>query len=225
MNRAASEAKGWEQGSKADPIRNEFVIPVLARLIEIERPTRILDIGTGTGYVPRQIDLRLSYQPFWTLVDLNRERLELAKSNRLATAPLECVNINILDWPWEIGRFDAVFATFTLLEIEEIDQLCSLISEHATAGMLLVVTMPDAWIDVLQHAGANPEIVGRYVDGSVEIPKVDKFTGREYPFKAIRIENLIGRILKVGFDLFECEHGRVGDQSAFILAFRRRDSA
>jgi SAM-dependent methyltransferase len=222
MKHEASEAERWEAGSREDPIRNDFVIPVVARLIKAEHPATILDIGAGTGYVARQIDIRLSFRPKWTLIDLNPERLQLAETYRPAEMELERLAGNVFDWPWEVGRFEAVLITFTLLEIQDVDRLCSLISAHTTDGALLAVTMPDAWVDVLEYASEDLAVVRRYVDGPVEIPKVDKFTGQQYPFRATRIEDLLGRVLKAGFDLVDLEHGRVGDQSAFVLAFRRR---
>jgi hypothetical protein len=156
------------------------------------------------------------------LVDLNAERLQLAENCRPVDMTLECLSGNVFDWPWEVGRFAAVLITFTLLEIEDIDRLCGLISEHTTEGALLAVTMPDAWIDVLEYAAEEPDVVRQYVEGPVEIPKLDKFTGEQYPFRATRIEDLIGRILKAGFALIAMEHGRVETQGAFVLAFRRR---
>jgi len=135
---------------------------------------------------------------------------------------LECLVGNVFDWPWEVGRFEAVLITFTLLEIEDVDRLCALISEHTTEGALLAVTMPDAWVDVLEYAATEPSIIPRYVEGPIEIPKLDKFTGESYPFRATRIEDLIGRIVKAGFDLIDLEHNRNVAQSAFVLAFRRR---
>lgn len=70
-----SEAERWELGSRDDAIRNGFVIPALADIIEQGRPQTILDIGAGTGYVARGINALLSFEPAWTLIDLNRERL------------------------------------------------------------------------------------------------------------------------------------------------------
>lgn len=222
MTRCISKAERWEQGSTQDPMRNRFVVPALARLIDAERPSTILDIGAGTGYVARHVDRHLRYRPTWTLIDLNPERLRLAETYRPAEMKLECLTGNVFDWPWQVGRFEAVLITFTLLEIEDIDRLCGLISDYTSQGALLAVTMPDAWIDVLEYAGEDPSIVRRYVEGPVEIPKLDKFTGEQYPFKATRIEDLIGRVLKAGFSLVALEHGRVATQSAFVLSFRRR---
>lgn len=217
-----SEAERWERGSREDPIRNECVIPTLAKLIEHDRPRTILDVGAGTGYVARRIDALIDFQPSWTLIDLNDERLSLAKAQCPDKMKLECLTGNVFDWPWEVGRFEAVLITFTLLEIRDVNRLCELISQHTARGALLAVTMPDAWIDVLEHASSDPEVVRKYVDGAVEIPKIDKFTGEQYPFRATRIEDLMSRILKAGFDLFQFDHCRVEQQSAFVLAFRRR---
>lgn len=221
MRTMNSEAQRWEEGSRSDPIRNDFVIPILARWIEADRPVTILDIGAGTGYIARQIDIRLRFRPAWTLVDLNRERPDLAERCRPADMVLERLVGNVFDWPWEVGRFEAVLITFTLLEIADINRLCGLISKHMPEGALLAVTMPDAWVDVVEHSSRDPDVVRRYVDGPVEIPKVDKFTGERYPFRTTRMEDLLGRVLKAGFSLTDLEHGRLGPQSAFVLGFRR----
>jgi SAM-dependent methyltransferase len=220
-----SEAERWERGSNDDPLRNKFVIPILAEVVRQNRPRTILDVGAGTGYVARKIDALLDFSPSWTLIDLSEDRLQLARTLCSQDSKLECLRGNVFDWPWEVGRFDAVLITFTLLEIQDVDKLCGLISHHTTNGSLLAVTMPDAWIDVLEHAGADPEIVRKYVEGPVEIPKLDKFTGQRYPFRATRIEDLLSRILKAGFTLKRLEHGRVGNQSAFVLAFYRAAEA
>src|SRR5687768_813050 len=105
MSQRISEAERWEHGSREDPIRNEFVIPVLARVIEAEKPATILDIGAGTGYVARGVDAQLGFRPVWTLIDLKPERLQLAESYRPAEMALECLAGNVFDWPWEVGRF------------------------------------------------------------------------------------------------------------------------
>jgi len=155
------------------------------------------------------------------LIDLNEDRLSLARSYCPDEMKLECLTGNVFDWPWEVARFEAVLITFTLLEIDDVDRLCGLISQHTTDGALLAVTMPDAWIDVLEYSVKEPEIVRKYVHGAVDIPKVDKFTGQRYRFRASRIEDLLGRILKAGFNLIQLDHGHIANQSAFVLGFRR----
>ncbi|HEX8224258.1 MAG TPA: class I SAM-dependent methyltransferase [Allosphingosinicella sp.] len=203
-------------------MRNSFVIPQIARILAAYRSQTILDIGAGTGYVARMVDASLDYRPRWTLVDVNAERLALAQTHRPPTMALEAVVGNVFDWPLGDRRFDAVVITFTLLEIEDIDRLCTLLALHMDEGAILSLAMPDAWVDVLEYSQVEPAIVQRYVVGPVAISKRDKFTGEEYPFRAARIEDLLSRVLGAGFDLFELNHGRVGDASAFVLTLRRR---
>lgn len=222
MGNELSEAERWEEGSRDDAMRNTFVIPQIACILATRRPQTILDIGAGTGYVARMIDGLLGYQPQWTLVDVNSERLALAQAHRPLTMALEAVTGNVFDWPLGDRRFEAVIITFTLLEIEDIDRLCTLLASHMNEGAVLSLAMPDAWIDVLEYSRMEPAIVQRYVAGAVALPKRDKFTGEEYPFRAARIEDLLSRVLRAGFDLFELNHGRVGAASAFVLALRRR---
>lgn len=222
MGDTFSEAERWEEGSRDDLMRNSFVIPQIARILGTFRPQTILDIGAGTGYVARTIDGMLGYMPHWTLVDLKEERLALAVAHKPATMNLEAVAGNVFDWPLGGRRFDAVVITFTLLEIEDIDRLCTLLASHMDEGAVLSLAMPDAWVDVLEYARTEPGVVQRYVAGAVAIPKRDKFTGEEYPFRAARMEDLLSRVLAAGFDLFELQHGRVERASAFVLALRRR---
>jgi hypothetical protein len=168
------------------------------------------------------VDGLLGYRPHWTLVDVNEERLALAKAHRPLTMTLETVAGNVFDWPLGGRRFEAVVITFTLLEIEDIDRLCTLLASQMDEGAILSLAMPDAWIDVLEYSRMEPAIIQQYVAGAVAIPKRDKFTGEEYPFRAARMEDLLSRVLAAGFDLFELNHGKVGGASAFVLALRRR---
>jgi SAM-dependent methyltransferase len=222
MGNELSEAERWEEGSRDDAMRNTFVIPQIARILAAHRPETILDIGAGTGYVARMVDGLLGYRPQWTLVDVNAERLALAEAHRPPIMALEAVTGNVFDWPLGNRRFDAVVITFTLLEIEDIDRLCTLLASHMDEGAILSLAMPDAWVDVLEFSKKQPTIVQRYAAGAVAIPKRDKFTGEEYPFRVARMEDLLSRVLGAGFDLFELNHGRVGEASAFVLALRRR---
>jgi ubiquinone/menaquinone biosynthesis C-methylase UbiE len=73
------KAERWEIGCRNDPVRNDFLIPNLIRVIDALKPDRILDIGAGTGYIPRLVDDGLSYRAVWTLIDINSSRLEVSR--------------------------------------------------------------------------------------------------------------------------------------------------
>lgn len=221
MSGEISEAERWERGSREDETRNVFVIPQLARLFEAERPSAILDIGAGTGYVARSVDAKLEYRPRWTLIDLNSSRLDLAVTLKSEAMVLNSVVGNIFDWPVPNERFDAFLISFTLLEINDIGRLLSLIASIAEREALLIIVLPDSWLDILERSRIDPSVIPRYVTGSVEIPKLDKFTNQEYPFCAVRSETVIRTALKNGFNLFALEHGVIGTASAFVLGFRR----
>lgn len=186
------------------------------------RPGTILDVGAGTGYIARAIHERLTYKPNWILLDLNKERLSLASEHSPSDMAIELIHGDVFSAPLGARAFDAVLITFTLLEIDDIDRLCKLLATHMSPGAVLALAVPDAWVDVLEYANIDPCIIERYTAGPITIPKRDKFTGEEYPFRAVRIEDLLGRVLKAGFDLFDLSHGRAGTASAFVLAFRRR---
>ena len=166
VNNETSEAERWEQGSRADEMRNSFIVPEVARIVETHRPKTILDVGAGTGYIARAIHERLSYQPRWVLLDRNEERLRLATAHRRPDMALEVVAGNVFCWPLGERRFDAVIITFTLLEIDDIERLCTLLASHMEERAVLALAMPDAWVDVLEYSKKDPGIVERYMEST-----------------------------------------------------------
>lgn len=221
MKILGSDAERWEQGCEDDSIRNNFIAPNLARLIELLKPRTILDIGTGTGYVPRVIDRSLSYRPEWTLIDSNPLRLALADALKGSDMHVATVEGDILEHSFE-EPFEAVLITFTLLEIIDFFRLSDRLGSLVQPDGLLLLSLPDAWRDVIIYGAKDPNKVSEYLAGAVSIPKIDKFTTDSYPFRAIRIERIISRVLEVGFELFELIEKVENDIGVFVLAFRRR---
>ncbi|MGN6820337.1 MAG: class I SAM-dependent methyltransferase [Sphingomonas sp.] len=223
MHESNTEAERWERGCKTDSTRNLFIVPTLVRHFEREKPQTILDIGAGTGYVARVSDGRLSYRPAWTLIDKNRSRLDLAAELSPHNMAADLVEADVLDYRFK-RPFEAVVATFTILEIADADGFIEVVSSLVVDGGVLLVAVPDAWPDVLKCGEAQPEVISQFLGGAVAIPKVDKFTGDSYPFRTVRLEKLISRILSAGFELFELSEDFNAGSDAYILAFRRRSS-
>jgi SAM-dependent methyltransferase len=220
MLEAAAEATRWEHGCQLDDVRNHFIAPHVTRLIEQYRPASILDVGTGTAYLPRVIDQSLSYRPHWTLIDLNSSRLALAE--QLVGPAMQAVTVvaDILSYQCA-ARFDAVLTTFTMLEIADADRFVQALPALLNEDGLFIVSLPDAWPDVLAHGASDANVVQAFLSGSVALPKVDKFTGDSYPFQATRTETLISRVLAEGFSLFELIESQ-RDRGTYLLAFHRR---
>ena len=223
MGHLESEAERWERGCKQDKVRNRFVVPRLAQQLDRYKPDSILDIGTGTGYVPRVVDAGLTYRPRWTLLDIDHDRLALATQLCRAEMLAETVEANVLDHRFQ-QPFDAVLATFTLLEIEDVDRLIAILPTLVQPAGLLLVTLPDAWHDVLEQTVNREKRVAEFLVGRTSVPKIDKFTLAAYPFKAVRIEHLISRILESGFSLSELAEAGDAQGNVYLLAFLRQDS-
>lgn len=219
------EADLWERGSRDDRLRNEFVIPAIVRLLEFKCPPRLLDVGAGTGYVARTVDSLLSFRARWTLIDTNRERMELAERLRPEGMAAETVVGDVFAWPAEGRKFDAIILSFTLLEITGVERLLEIFKERLAEGGLLLVVLPDAWADVLRRSRVDPNVIERFLSDSVDVPKVDKFTKSQYPFHAMRTESLIEAATESGFDLYSLRHGVIGSAAAYVLGFRHRSSA
>jgi SAM-dependent methyltransferase len=219
---SSENSKRWEVGCSTDPVRNHFLIPNLARILDASKPRRILDIGTGTGYIPRITDDNLSYRPVWTLVDTDSSRLLIAKRKAGTRMHAEFIESDINSQTFD-EPFGAVLVMFTLLEIEDLNSLIERLPSFVVDGGLLVVSLPDAWADVIGYASSEPGKISEFLSGQTSIPKIDKFTNEGYPFKAVRIEHIISRVLRSGFRLEELAENDGGSAKIYLLVFRRRD--
>ena len=214
------EADAWEQGCAQDSIRNNFIIPLLAKLVEVERPHRILDLGTGTAYISRKIDERISYRPEWIGLDRNPERLKLANSLKSPEMKFQSVLADIDDDIAHFSSIDLVLVIFTLLELPNPSSTIRSISTLLGSGGMLVIALPDVWRDAFEMNGRTSGSLDALLEGGIDLAKVDKFTGRPYPFYAKRIEHLIANVLGCSFALEALRQGgNAGD--VFLLAFRK----
>lgn len=223
MTAISNEAERWEAGSRKDPIRNKFVIPEVVRILEATKPTTILDIGSGTGYVARTIHEQLTCAPRWTLVDMNEARLDVARRHQPESMICEWMSADVMDLP-ETGRtYDTVLALFTLLEIPDLPSCIKCLHALTGADGRLIIALPDAWVDVIKHADeAEPSALRRFLNKPVSIEKIDKFTGNAYPFRAVRLEQIISQVLAEGFSLTELRQSPTGTGEVFLLTFTRR---
>lgn len=221
MVSSEENARRWERGCAEDPVRNGFLIPNLIRIVDAAKPANILDIGTGTGYVARHTDAALSYRPQWTLADIDVCRLAIARENALGEMNATILNADVTTYDFD-EPFEAILATFTLLEIENIDEFILRLPRLLRPGGALVVSLPDTWRDIINSASASPEIVEEFLRGRASVPKIDKFTNDRYPFRAVRIECLISMVLSSGFALVELIESNENQSRAYLLTFQRR---
>ncbi len=218
----STDADDWDAGSKSDPMRNDFVIPTLALVLNHFRPKSILDVGAATGFVARTTDGKLDYRPKWTLLDQNLERLNFAKKN----LPGEMIATELLGNFFEIFgtgiRYQAIVLCFTLLEIGETELVYSQIRNLCAESGIVIIVLPDVWEDVLVANRKDQLTADTFLKGEVCIQKTDKFTQKRYPFNAKRIEMLIGNLLRKQFVLVQLSSGRAAGSSAFMLVFESR---
>jgi SAM-dependent methyltransferase len=220
MIESNSAAEEWELGCRRDEVRNGFVIPELVRIISAVKPATILDVGAGTGYIAREINHRLGYSPIWTLVDTDPERVALAKAYFADTMVQEVLENDVMSLP-DTPRYDAVLVTFTLLEVQDVAGCVAKLRRLMTAFSILSVVLPDAWIDVIAAGREDPSVIEKFLGERVSIPKNDKFTGKPYPFEAVRNEALIDIVLRAGFVLVEIAKSSPPSPGIFMLTFRR----
>jgi SAM-dependent methyltransferase len=221
MQSEKEKAYRWESGCQTDPMRNKFLIPNLIRILDAAQPARILDIGAGTGYIPRITDGKLSYRASWTLIDINSARLQIAKEMQSDEMLSTNIVADVGSYQFD-GQFDCVLATFTLLEILDVDGLIDRLPHLLRDDGHLLLSLPDTWRDVLEQGRDEPKVVEEFLAGCTSLPKIDKFTDDVYPFRAVRIEHLISRVLASGFELTELTESESDHAGVYLLAFRRR---
>jgi ubiquinone/menaquinone biosynthesis C-methylase UbiE len=215
------EAERWEAGCKADQLRNAFIVPQIVTRLQAAQPLRIIDVGCGTGYVARAVDDQLVYCPEWTLLDINSARLQLCDEIRPHKMRHQTVCSDILKFEPE-SLFDAALLTFTMIEIADAEGTLAAVSRVLRMGGALLIALPDSWEDAIQLL-PNDIAVKKLLDGRVEIPKTDKFTGAVYPFYALRIERAIQICLAAGFVLSDLIRSVGYSPTAYLLQFVRSD--
>ncbi len=99
-------------------ISQPFVVAYMTEQLQLQKPHRVLEIGTGSGYqaailsrLSRQV---LTIERYRTLADSARERLE----------QLGCDNVEVMlgdgfDIPANIGNFDRILVTAAMEQIPE----------------------------------------------------------------------------------------------------------
>lgn len=219
-----SEAVRWDDGCRSDAVRNQFLIPVLTKLFTEHRPSTIMDIGTGTGHIPRSVDITLSFRAKWTLIDINEERLRLARLLKPLEMQLEAYNADINALAATGEQHQAVMLTFTLLESDDCEGMIASAAALTATGGLLIVAVPDVWRDIVDPAQEFATLGGQFIKGYVQLSKIDKFTGDPYPFNAMRTETLISSVLKRSFALEQLEQGGPNGE-VYLLIFRKLDAA
>lgn len=211
----------WDDGCKTHNVRNQFVIPKLVELIDKFKPSRILDIGTGTGYIARSVDESVNVELHWTLIDMDAERINFTESNMPASVNFNTSLIDFTKNEIESGPFDFVLLLFTLLELNLNLELFSKVSKLTSDGGLVVIAMPDSLEDVLKAATTDPSLLTNFVDGRCILGKVDKFTGEHYPFKAHRFEYIVQLMLYSSFSLDRMYSYKNDGKETFMLVFKK----
>jgi SAM-dependent methyltransferase len=216
------EADNWELGCSSDRVRNEIIIPDIAQTLNQLRPINILDVGCATGYIFREIQKNLLYEPSWFCLDKDKNRIDYAKNNKSSQTIPKYILGDFLSA--NLGRydFDALIFSFTLLEIGITQPILTRIRNLSNPTTRLILALPDAWSDVLYSEGDPLSLGKEFIRGTLSLHKIDKFTGLNYPFQAIRIESVISQILCVDFALERLKRYELEGKGIFLLTFGRR---
>ncbi|MFT7359319.1 class I SAM-dependent methyltransferase [Parasphingorhabdus sp.] len=214
----------WENGSRTDPIRTEFVIPFVSEYLNKHRSASIVDIGAATGHLSREISRRLSYDASWTLVDSSQRRLDYAAKHKPETMKQKIICSDVLDAIFDDARFEAVLVSFSLLELGTSQNVMLKLSSLCTSGGSLILIVPDVWQDILAQSieCGSTDIVSNFLNNPVNLTKVDRFTGVEYPFFADRLERIIDCVMQMEFSLTVFTEHLTGSKRVYGLIFKNQ---
>ena len=215
------EALRWEEGCRKDVVRNQFIIPEMAALISSLRPKSVLDVGSGTAYVPRQIHTATRPQVRWSLVDLSDSRMNLARNLVEPDQHVEFIAKDIFTVPTSELKSDVVLLCNSIMEMPlDSSQTAHLASIPNESGHIIIF-MPDPLSDILSYEKVKTlGMLEAYISADLKLDKVDKFTGKPYPFIAHRPATIIMKIMAEGYNLVMVKRSNIGG-GYFLFGFRR----
>ena len=221
----------WDRACAQDPVRNEIVLPHLARILKDSGLRQVLDIGSGTGYLTR----RLSAEPWaseirWTLVDVRPELLDFAMASVPSGIEAARLEFDLVDTQADVPterKGDFGFLAFTALEMPFSAAVARNLLNLLVPGGELTIYLPDALADVMTAVtlAKDPEPLAEYVAGHTSLEKTDHFTRTPYAFHANRLEFVIHLMLAAGFSLEALDmpvRPERPSERIFCLRFRRR---
>lgn len=218
-----SEAEKWDKGCKNDNVRNHFIIPTLSKLLTESTAQRVLDVGSGTGYIARSIVPLVSHKMKWALLDVDQARVEFTKKHIPTDMEVEIFTGDFLG-KLDLGEpYDFVLLLFTLLEVNLSRELFLKIKSHVNENGYVVIAMPDSLEDVLQAAINKPILLTHFLNGECVLEKTDKFTRTKYPFKAHRFEFIVQLMLFAGFSLVKMYSYKNSGKETYMIVFRKDD--
>lgn len=201
LDRVTRDPRAWDLGCARDAVRNDLVIPHLREMLRRADPCSVIDIGCGSGYIAREVARSLPNPISWQLLDIDARTLEYAVRS-MGEVP---VRDHLLDLtrPLDGNELKApfAFAAFTLMEFAMTPTVAQNLAGLVAGGGTLVLYMPDVLVDIEQAETTTPGLLRRYRAGHCELTKLDKFTQRDYPFHANRLEYVIRDLGTAGMHL------------------------
>jgi len=222
------DPEAWDIGCARDMVRNELVIPHLRELLRRSGARSVIDIGCGSGYIAREVARGLEQSVAWRLIDVDQDTLAYAVRSMSDEHDVQELLID-LTCPAVEGAMQApfAFAAFTLLEFPMTQTVATNLAAFVDPGGILALYMPDVLADVERAELTTPGLLRRYQRGHCELPKLDKFTQRDYAFHANRLEFIIRDLGAAGLHLVGLDRlprqsaGDDADGSIFCLRFIR----
>ena len=219
---AQEDATNWNKGCEKDIVRNQFIIPNLIKTLNKYRSTEILDVGTGTAFIAREVDKALRYRPKWTVIDVLPARISLAVKMKPIQMQMEGLVLGFDKITKVKAKYDAILLIFTLLEIEKLKVFFSTVQEVLSKDGIVCISMPNSLEDVHSAASSDATVFQSYMKDCCMLNKTDKFTGKTYPFYAHRFEYIVNGMIIAGFDMVNMSISRIENRESHFLVFQMK---
>lgn len=190
----------WDNYVQNDPIRNNLVIPDLTESIEFLKAKSILDLGSGSGYISKEIFNKLKGKIDLHLLDVDIKFIQYSKVKYFQNVDeINFIVSDIKEYE-ESKKFDVIFCSFSNLEFLFDHFLVIKLKKMLNKNGRFILYMPDCLEDILQNSNSGNNFK-EYINGSTTFSnkEITKKMGR--PYLTNRIEFLLEMFTENGFVL------------------------
>lgn len=127
-------------------IWDEYSKPTLMKFINAKQHQKVLDVGTGTGYLIREISKELSNIGEFYGLEIDNDLVEKAiQYSTIEGLNINFINGNIYNMPFDDNEFDMVTAEFVLCNLERpLDAIAEIRRVLKNNGVFICIDPPSS---------------------------------------------------------------------------------
>ena len=211
----------WHYYVKKDLIRNQFVIPYIIELINRFEIKKVIDIGSGSGYVAAEVSRLVENKITLFCIDKSGRNINFSKKtydnvNGLTFVKGSFENLIIKD------IYDLSLVVFTFVDFKINNSFIKKISLHTSNNGYSLIVIPDFLSDILEMNDRDL-LISYLNNSSVELGNKEICRKFSIPFVANKTEKIIELMYLNNFTLIDFKNIKYkSDKRFYILLFRSK---